>query len=700
MTRRASSRVSSCSMSTGAASPKPKERETGILKLRYTASETLRYYRNNFSPAQLAADAGSKGLPARFNHSVYTWPFSASKHSGCSARWTYRKATEVQYPAQVQFNIESALGRGDSSCKIYPRVKVDFKESREEDSSHGKKNIVYRDVLRNGKKVTPSVIQNAVENYESQRQIDYLEVSVAIKAEVNELRDVFDHLTCKSAKPVFYRGLPFTNQYNLMLRLPASNELLQRIWMEKTNSKDAKARCKFFDEVLSVYKFEFLKGKGNTPNGIMPHEDFVRSEFCNLEHFKILREQTFVMTSKQYDRKLVQTSLAMRYPVYFGIPALVDFGLRSNYYHKERVKEVLGYDLLTRITPDGLESVRYVIAGRVRINPGMNKTRLKNICVVHAWGCNFEKRTTWDYKYIHKASPDEAVFRKRYREKTLEMFRMICEAAQNLGCKTIRIPAIGAGQYTNALPNKRKRLVDIDFLKCLEQVQREYPGVQISRRFPFNPSDPATNLFQKIKQDNTCLVNAWDSRSFIGNGGSEDKTIDGWMVTGVDNGKTSGNNTAFLHNVFFMPELMSPENWQFLENAGKQEENFDDKQDADVGFAFVWDDNGEFGHEIFKDVKEAKAKFNEMSPSYQCSAIFGFSIASERHNIIMNRKRGRTLLEKMRGTRPLMETLAEYFDSTVVPAYAKLQRALSSVTLKDDNPATAAAAAAAADEQI
>ena len=41
----------------------------------------------------------------------------------------------------------------------------------------------------------------------------------------------------------------------------------------------------------------------------------------------------------------------------------------------------------------GLESVRYVIAGRVGLNPGMNKTRLKNVCVVHAWGCNFEKRS-------------------------------------------------------------------------------------------------------------------------------------------------------------------------------------------------------------------------------------------------------------------------------------------------------------------
>ena len=40
------------------------------------------------------------------------------------------------------------------------------------------------------------------------------------------------------------------------------------------------------------------------------------------------------------------------------------------------------------------------------------------------------------------------------------------------------------------------RYVDVDFLKCLEKAQLEYPEVDICRRFPFNPSDPSTNLFQ------------------------------------------------------------------------------------------------------------------------------------------------------------------------------------------------------------
>ena len=37
---------------------------------------------------------------------------------------------------------------------------------------------------------------------------------------------------------------------------------------------------------------------------------------------------------------------------------------------------------------------------------------------------------------------------------------------------------------------------------------------------------------QQITEDNTCVINAWDGRSFIGNQGIVDYTINGRMVTG------------------------------------------------------------------------------------------------------------------------------------------------------------------------
>ena len=81
------------------------------------------------------------------------------------------------------------------------------------------------------------------------------------------------------------------------------------------------------------------------------------------------------------------------------------------------------------------------------------------------------------------------------------------------------------------------------------------------------------NLHTQHQQISTCNVLYLDLsinilHSFIGNGGSEDRTIDGWMVTGIDNGKSTGNNTSFLHNVFFMPDLMSPEVFYASMDAG------------------------------------------------------------------------------------------------------------------------------------
>ena len=44
-----------------------------------------------------------------------------------------------------------------------------------------------------------------------------------------------------------FAGIPHMNVFNLMLRLPASNELLQRTWLEKTTSLQVDVRRKFFE---------------------------------------------------------------------------------------------------------------------------------------------------------------------------------------------------------------------------------------------------------------------------------------------------------------------------------------------------------------------------------------------------------------------------------------------------------------------
>merc|ERR1712178_671298 len=80
------------------------------------------------------------------------------------------------------------------------------------------------------------------------------------------------------------------------------------------------------------------------------------------------------------------------------------------------------------------------------------------------------------------------------------------------------------------------------------------------------------------------------------------------------------------------------------------------------------------GYNIFDDSKAAEEMFHAKAKSFQCAAVFGFSITKERHDIILERKRPRTVLERMQGKPKLMDTLTKYFSTTVVPAYAKQQR--------------------------
>jgi hypothetical protein len=48
----------------------------------------------------------------------------------------------------------------------------------------------------------------------------------------------------------------------------------------------------------------------------------------------------------------------------------------------------------------------------------------------------------------------------------------------------------------------------------------------------------------------TIIVNAWDSHSFIGNGGSRDNSIDGKIVAGING---SIECAAYSQNPFFIP---------------------------------------------------------------------------------------------------------------------------------------------------
>lgn len=102
---------------------------------------------------------------------------------------------------------------------------------------------------------------------------------------------------------------------------------------------------------------------------------------------------------------------------------------------------------------------------------------------------------------------------------------------------------------------------------------------------PFGkPKNVDDKKYVQLPEDSVLVIqNAWDDRSFIGNGGSDDNSLDGWITANSENFKKSDffeedeltkiklgavmPNTAYLHNAFFIPTLFEEENWVEAEEA-------------------------------------------------------------------------------------------------------------------------------------
>ena len=161
-------------------------------------------------------------------------------------------------------------------------------------------------------------------------------------------------------------------------------------------------------------------------------QSFARTFVCSFLHnlwtdkkrFEPLSDSTFVLTSREHADKHIQQSLAYRHPVYFGNPALTQFGFKVSFYRPDVVRHTLGYNPVeaqSAMDPE-VAKVRYVIAGRVELSSrAAGSHNFRNICVVHGWGCNFERRTSYDYQHIHaKTRGNDHLFRQ---ELTTQMVR-------------------------------------------------------------------------------------------------------------------------------------------------------------------------------------------------------------------------------------------------------------------------------------
>lgn len=336
------------------------------------------------------------------------------------------------------------------------------------------------------------------------------------------------------------------------------------------------------EALFRIYHFNFLHDD--------EHLQYLTEQYIVNGHYLCQATKLFLPNSvTEHSDRDILTHLVKRIPIYFGTP-------RNDLFSWESVKNLLGYDHNhLQMDPKLISQIRYAISGPINImsTPTLLETRA---WVTHLWGVNFETTQTEDYRVLYQEKSELDI--DAYLDRQLDLFNLIFQSAKYAGKQEmahrvkIQMPMIGLGQFLNALKAKEKQVCQMLFAEALGQVIKKYPEIQLKlcvfQPDQFSPdclsllTKLATqhsnlvlglgktdgNMLLDIENQDTkrdkpliCLINAWDPRAFIGNGGSMDKTIDGFLVANAGGYHNYCRNTSYLHNAFFCPQVLNPKKW-------------------------------------------------------------------------------------------------------------------------------------------
>lgn len=336
------------------------------------------------------------------------------------------------------------------------------------------------------------------------------------------------------------------------------------------NGMYASKKASFFEPAKNNAMIAFLRG-------------LLRVGVVNQKTFA----QVFVLNKDEVDWRHVM----WRVPVYYGQ------ALRGSY--DDRVLK----QLQDANTDEALKVKRtgaFVIAGHVNLA----KTPEYTVLAVHGWGLDFETRDTDDSKtYTSRGHINKDAARIELSRRVRLWIQAALSKAADFGSQRIhfRMPAVGLGQFLSELHNNDDKLfVAMTLLKALEteattshgrvfveicdrddviftklKVPRDYiqsdhvsivPGANLfdERGIELHPESPHLAISRLINGERVSrtltLMNAWDPVAFIGNGGSTDKTVDGFFVANYGPNEHFGN-AAYLQNPVFHPEWVNKDTW-------------------------------------------------------------------------------------------------------------------------------------------
>lgn len=326
--------------------------------------------------------------------------------------------------------------------------------------------------------------------------------------------------------------------------------------------------------LAALYTFPFL--------GTAKHTNFVARAYADAHTRKTIAASMYLFHPSGETRRVggvsIADSLRARIPVYYSKPMrgmynehafkelLATLGVTQAHY--EKVQERLS--AATVAAPPPL----YVISGRVDVDWKV-RAPWHRVHVAHAWGANINGKD--QSPYLVALAADTCMYRNRINA----MARCCIAAAASVAISgrtvTLRIPGIGMGDflpygadkdaYADVLVVGFKRALARSSARANIRVEIVEYGVRgslaraVARANVPNGTPDSTvyyalgNLFHPkplhggTASTDLMLVNAWDDRSFIGNGGAEDPTVDGFMVAAFRGGAALPN-TSYLHNVF------------------------------------------------------------------------------------------------------------------------------------------------------
>lgn len=301
-------------------------------------------------------------------------------------------------------------------------------------------------------------------------------------------------------------------------------------------------------DVLSMYTFKFFNDE--------EHRAFVERTFSV--------DTARLVVPSETPMEDVMQHMHARVPVYLGTD-------RKDRYKPDVVERVMGR------SPGPLPTVepQYAVVGPVQLMSSPDR----RVFIVHTWGVNLESTETDHYKY--KFTREGIIYPDLMMEHYKRMFTLILaarSAIQNdLGTPVrVRCPLVGIGEFLKGLGWDQKRIAEKLFVQAAAATVKGAPNFLFCI-YPKGEMRGVRLALEEekleVKEENLMVlepetpgmvdmvVNAWDNRSWIGNGGSEDGSVDGYVVANAYGRNNQFRNNSYLHNHVFNPSMLDPMTW-------------------------------------------------------------------------------------------------------------------------------------------